>query len=318
MQELFHLIEKVSPTDSTVLILGESGTGKELVAHAIHNQSTRNDEKFMAINCGALPRELIESELFGHEKGSFSGAHQRKIGLIESADNGTLFLDEIGDLPMELQVKILRVLEQKEIRRIGSVDSKKVDVRIIAATNRDLREDIKDGSFREDLYYRLSIMDLTLPPLRERKEDISLLVDHFITTFNQKMNRSVESITPEALKVLLNYHWPGNVRELENVIQRCMILREAGQIQDDDLPANLVPDPASNGSPLFDPQQIPFVKAREAFEHRYLQELLHINDNNVTKSALMAGISRRHLQELMKKFNLRTNGETSPEPEEET
>ncbi|MBD3267639.1 response regulator [bacterium] len=306
MQELFHLIEKVSPTDSTVLILGESGTGKELVAHAIHNQSTRKEEKFLAINCGALPRELIESELFGHEKGAFSGAHQRKIGLFESADEGTVFLDEIGDLPMDLQVKILRVLEQKEIRRIGSVQSKNVDVRILAATNRDLKEDVRDGSFREDLFYRLSIMDLQLPPLRERREDIKPLAEHFITTFNQKMNRSVEGISPDALKMLMNYHWPGNVRELENVIQRCMILRDEGTIQEDDLPKNLVPDIKSTGSPLFDPRQIQFVKAREAFEHEYLKELLQVNNGNVTRSALMAGISRRHLQELMKKFNLRT------------
>jgi two-component system, NtrC family, response regulator PilR len=313
MQDLFHLIRKVAPTDSTVLILGDSGTGKELVAQAIHNQSDRKDEKFMAINCGALPRELIESELFGHEKGSFSGAHQRKIGLFESSDQGSLFLDEIGDLPMELQVKILRVLEQKEIRRIGSVESKKVDVRIIAATNRDLKENVQEGTFREDLYYRLSIMDLHLPTLRERKEDISLLIEHFIKQFNQKMNRSVDGITPGALRVLLDYHWPGNVRELENVIQRCMILRDSGTIESDDLPKNLSPDPQSAGSPLFDPEQITFIKAREAFEHEYLKKLLSVNDSNVTKSALMAGISRRHLQELMKKYSLRSQEQDDEE-----
>ena len=309
MQDLFRLIEKVAPTDSTVLILGESGTGKELVAHAIHNQSNRKDEKFLAINCGALPRELIESELFGHEKGSFSGAHQRKIGLFESADDGTLFLDEIGDLPMELQVKILRVLEEKEIRRIGSVESKKVDVRIIAATNRDLKEDVRKNSFREDLFYRLSIMDINLPPLRNRREDIPLLIDHFIKRLNQKMNRSVEKVSADALRILMEYHWPGNVRELDNVIQRCMILRDLGIIDVDDLPKNLAPDIKSTSSPLFDPGQIPFLKAREAFEHQYLQELLRVNGNNVTRSALMAGISRRHLQELMKKFGLRTEEE---------
>ncbi|MDX9754742.1 MAG: sigma-54 dependent transcriptional regulator [bacterium] len=306
MNDLFFLIEKVAPTDSTVLILGESGTGKELVAHAVHNQSPRKEEKFLAINCGALPRELIESELFGHEKGAFSGAHQRKIGLFEAADEGTVFLDEIGDLPMELQVKILRVLEQKEIRRIGSVESKKVDVRILAATNRDLRDDVKTGSFREDLFYRLSIMDLHLPPLRDRKEDIPALVEHFIRSFNQKMNRSVDGVTPEALRILMNHDWPGNVRELENIIQRCMILRDTGTIQGDDLPPTLLAAPPSVESPLFDPELIPFLKAREAFEHRYLESLLNTNQGNVTRSALMAGISRRHLQELMKKYDLRS------------
>lgn len=311
MQELYRLIEKVAPTDSTVLILGESGTGKELVAKAVHNRSTRKDEKFIAVNCGALPRELIESELFGHEKGSFSGAHQRKMGLIESADGGSLFLDEIGDLPLELQVKILRVLEQKEIRRIGSVNSNSVDVRIIAATNRDLQDDIEAGTFREDLYYRLSIMDIPLPPLRERKEDIPLLADHFITRFNQKMNRSIEGITPDALRVLMNYPWPGNVRELENTIQRCMILRDSGEIQRDDLPAGLSANNKPNYSDIMDPTQISFQKAREIFEQRYLQQLLESNKGNVTQSALMAGLSRRYLQELMKKYGLRTTEENS-------
>ncbi len=306
MQDLFRLIEKVAPTDSTVLILGESGTGKELVARAIHEHSQRKEEKFMAINCGALPRELIESELFGHEKGAFSGAHQRKIGLFEAADNGTLFLDEIGDLPMELQVKILRVLEQQEVRKIGSVKSQEIDVRVIAATNRDLKEDINAGKFREDLFYRLSIMDIQLPPLRERNEDIPLLAENFITKFNQKMNKSVEGITPEAIKILMEYHWPGNVRELENTIQRCMILRESGMIDADDLPKTLLPPAKDEPSFFLNPNHLSFQKAREAFEHRYLDELLRLNEGNVTKSALMAGISRRHLQDLMKKYSLRS------------
>lgn len=305
MQELYRLIEKVAPTDSTVLILGESGTGKELVARALHGKSERKDEKCIAINCGALPRELIESELFGHEKGSFSGAHQRKIGLIESASGGTLFLDEIGDLPMDLQVKILRVLEQKEVRRIGSVESKSVDVRIIAATNRDLREDVQEGQFREDLFYRLAIMDIHLPPLRARKEDIPPLIEHFIKRFNQKMNRSVEGVSPEALRTLMNYGWPGNVRELENVIQRCMILRDQGTIDESDLPSNLKNVSQGPATPFIDPDQLTFQKAREAFEYRYLEQLLKLNNSNVTQSALMAGISRRHLQELMKKYGLR-------------
>ncbi|MGI6456992.1 MAG: sigma-54-dependent transcriptional regulator [bacterium] len=307
MQELYRLIERVAPTDSTVLILGESGTGKELVARALHARSTRRDEKCIAINCGALPRELIESELFGHEKGAFSGAHQRKMGLIESANAGTLFLDEIGDLPMDLQVKILRVIEQKEVRRIGSLESKSVDVRIIAATNRDLRDDIQEGKFREDLFYRLSILELHLPPLRTRKEDIPQLVDYFISRFNQKMNRAITGISPEALRILMDYHYPGNVRELENVIQRAMVLRDQGVIELSDLPANLSAVQQLPATAFIDPSQLSFQKAREAFEHRYLEQLLKINNSNVTQSATMAGMSRRHLQELMKKYNLRSS-----------
>jgi len=311
MQDLFLMIEKVAPTDSTVLILGESGTGKELVAKAIHQQSARKEEKFLAVNCGALPRELIESELFGHEKGSFSGAHQRKLGIIEAADGGTLLLDEIGDLPMELQVKLLRVLEQKEVRRIGSVTSKTVDVRVIAATNRDLKEDVENGTFREDLFYRLSIVDIVLPPLRDRKEDIPMLCDHFISVFNQKMNRSLEGISSDAMRCLMQYHWPGNVRELENTIQRCMVLRETGTIELNDLPKSLTASTQNVSVSLFDPTELTFQKARDAFEHRYLQKLLESNNGNVTKSALMAGISRRHLQDLMKKYGLRTTEESN-------
>jgi len=307
MQELFSLIRKVAPTDSTVLILGGSGTGKELVARAIHSHSNRKDEKFLAINCGALPKDLIESELFGHEKGSFSGAYQRKIGLFESADGGTLFLDEIGELPMELQVKLLRALEQREIRRLGSVSNKPVDVRVVAATNKDLKENVQDGLFREDLYYRLSIIDINLPYLRDRKEDIPQLVEHFITVFNQKMNRSVVSISPEAMKLLMNYSWPGNVRELENMIQRGMVLRESGVIEEGDLPESInAPAPEKKSIAFIDPSELTFQKAREAFEHQYLEQLIKANGGNVTKSAIMAGISRRHLQELMKKYNLRT------------
>ncbi|HOJ62597.1 MAG TPA: sigma-54 dependent transcriptional regulator [bacterium] len=306
MQELYRLIEKVAPTDSTVLILGESGTGKELVARAIHSHSDRKEEKFLAINCGALPRELIESELFGHEKGAFSGAHQRKTGLLESADGGTVFLDEIGDLPLDLQATLLRVLEDKKVRPVGSVTPKPVDFRLIAATNRDLKGDVQAKKFREDLYYRLSIVDIHLPPLRQRNEDIPLLAKHFISRFNQKLNRAVEGISVDALKRLMNYSWPGNVRELENVIQRCMILRESGLIEESDLPQSLMETPAAAvPSPIFDPTQVSFIKAREGFEYEYLQALLRINEGNVTQSALMAGISRRYLQELMKKHGLR-------------
>ena len=302
------MIEKVAPTDSTVLILGESGSGKELVARAIHKQSNRKKANFLAINCAALPKELIESELFGHEKGAFSGAHKQKIGVFEAADGGTLFLDEIGDLPLELQVKLLRVLEQKEIRRVGSVQAKAIDARVIAATNQHLKEKVEEGLFREDLFYRLSIMDLHLPPLRERRDDIPLLTEHFISLLNKKMNRSIEGVDPDAMRVMIEYNWRGNVRELENVIQRCMVLRESGIIQVDDLPSTLSSSSGGETETVFDPARLTFHEARELFEQTYLKELLAANEENVTQSAQMAGISRRHLQELMKKYGLRPNG----------
>lgn len=309
MKTSFRMVEKVAPTDSTVLLLGESGTGKELFARAIHQHSNRRDEKFMAVNCGALPRDLIESELFGHEKGSFSGAHKRKIGLMESANKGTIFLDEIGDLPLELQVKLLRVLESHEVRRVGSVDPINIDVRVVAATNRDLQEDVQNGTFREDLFFRLSIVDLRIPPLRERKDDIPILVNHFIGRFNEKMNRSVSGLSEEVTRAFVQHHWPGNVRELENVVQRCMVLRESGEILMEDLPSTIKAAQDSFQELDENLKELTFQEAKEVFEKRYLKQLLELNEANVTQSAQVAGISRRHLQELMKKYDLRTKEE---------
>ncbi|MFH1739080.1 MAG: sigma-54 dependent transcriptional regulator [bacterium] len=306
MHELYDLIGRVAATDSTVLIMGESGTGKEVVARAIHAQSPRDKKRFVPVNCGALPRDLIESELFGHERGAFSGAHQRRIGLVESADGGTLFLDEIADLPVELQVKILRVIEQKEIRRVGSVTDMKVNVRLLSATNRDLESDVKAGRFREDLYYRLSIVPIRLSPLRERKDDVPLLVQHFLRLFNERMSRRVVGVTPGAFRVLREYSWPGNVRELENTIERAMVLRDEGEICEEDLPPELrrgTPPPESED--YIDQSELTFQQAREAFERSYLESLLKANDNNVTRSAMLAGLSRRHLQELIKKYGLK-------------
>ncbi len=309
MQSCFRMVEKVAPTGSTVLILGESGTGKELFARAIHQHSNRKDEKFMAVNCGALPRDLIESELFGHEKGAFSGAHKRKIGLMESAHKGTIFLDEIGDLPLELQVKLLRVLESHEVRRVGSVEPITIDARVVAATNRDLQDDVQSGTFREDLFFRLSIVDISIPPLRERKDDIPVLIDYFIEKFNDKMNRSVTGISEEVMRAFMQHHWPGNVRELENVVQRCMVLRESGVVQLEDLPSSIKASQETEAPLDIDPQAISLQEAREAFEKKYLKKLLEMNDGNVTQSAQLAGISRRHLQELMKKYGLRPKDE---------
>ena len=304
MQDLYHLIERVAPTDSTVLILGESGTGKELAARAIHLSSPRGKAKFLPVNCGALPRELIESELFGHEKGAFSGANTRKVGLFEAAHGGSILLDEIGDLPLELQVKVLRVLEAKEVRPVGATTAKRVDVRILCATNANLERKVKEGTFREDLFYRLSILPIQLPPLREHREDIAELVEHFIQEGNQRLSRSITGIAKDALRQLMESEWPGNIRELQNTIERCMILCDGSEITLQDLPSpGKRTNPVSNGG-LVDPE-IPFAQARENFERLYLKALLEANDENVTQSANVAGLSRRYLQELIKKHSLR-------------
>ncbi len=230
MQELFRRISKVARTDATVLILGESGTGKELAARAIHEQSDRASKVMVSVNCAAIPDTLIESELFGHEKGAFTGANASRSGLIESADGGTLFLDEIGELPLEAQARLLRFLQEGEIRRVGAVQPRKVDVRLIAATHRDLKNLAKSGQFREDLYYRLYVMELRMPPLRERGQDILRLADRFLDSRCRKLDAGPLSFSPEAREMMLNYSWPGNVRELENAIERAVILADSTQI----------------------------------------------------------------------------------------
>ena len=236
MQEIYTLIEKVAVSKANVMIFGESGTGKELVARAIHYNSDRRDKPIIPINCGAIPENLLESELFGHEKGSFTGAVQQKAGLFEVANGGTLFLDEIGELPPMMQVKLLRVLQEREFRRVGGTKDVKVDVRVVTATNKDLAEAVAKGTFREDLYYRLNVICVTLPPLRERRSDIPLLIEHF---FEKLSGRKEMKIEEKALRRLLDYHWPGNIRELENVIERCVVLGPAEEMTVDCLPAHL-------------------------------------------------------------------------------
>ncbi len=234
LSEVLKKLEQVAKTDSTVLILGETGTGKELIARAVHNISLRRKQPLVKVNCAALPANLIESELFGHEKGAFTGALSKKIGRFELANNGTIFLDEIGDLPLELQSKLLRVLQEGEFERLGSSQTLKVDVRIIAATNRKLEEEVKKGDFREDLYYRLNVFPLNLPPLRERDSDIPLLVNHFISKYSKKIGREILKVPIQIMDALKRYSWPGNVRELENVIERAVILSENGILNVDD------------------------------------------------------------------------------------
>lgn len=229
-------IEQVAPTDASVLILGESGTGKELLARAVHNRGKRRNRPLVKVNCASLPHNLIESELFGHEKGAFTGALAKKIGRFELADKGTIFLDEVGEMPLELQAKLLRVLQEGEFERLGNPHTTKVDVRVIAATNRELEQSVKSGTFREDLYYRLNVFPITSPPLRDRKEDIGILVAHFLKKFSTKMGKTLEKVSQEAMNSLETYHWPGNVRELENTIERAVILAQDSRLTLNDLP----------------------------------------------------------------------------------
>ena len=236
MKEIFHLIQQIAPSRSTVLVMGESGTGKELVSRAIHYQSPRKHYPFITINCAAIPETLIESELFGHEKGAFTNAIERKLGRCEIAHQGTLFLDEIGELSSLTQAKILRFLEEKEFTRVGGSKTIKVDVRLIAATNKDLTQQIKKGEFREDLYYRINVVPIVIPPLRERKEDIPLLIEHFIRKYNDENNKKVKGVSPEVLEWMIRYDWPGNVRELENLIERMVALTPNEYIQPPNCP----------------------------------------------------------------------------------
>jgi formate hydrogenlyase transcriptional activator len=231
LQRVLRQVEVVAPTDSGVLILGETGTGKELIARAIHHQSGRRDRPFIKLNCAAIPSGLLESELFGHERGAFTGAIMRKAGRFEVADKGTLFLDEVGDIPLELQPKLLRVLQEREFERLGSTRTQQVDVRLVAATHRDLKQMVAEGKFRSDLYYRLHVFPLPLPPLRERREDIPLLVRHFVDEYARRMNRRIETIPPHAMEVFTNYSWPGNVRELQNFIERTVILSQGSVLR---------------------------------------------------------------------------------------
>ncbi|MFW6053932.1 MAG: sigma-54-dependent transcriptional regulator, partial [Persicimonas sp.] len=237
MREVFKMVDKVAPTDSSVYIYGESGTGKELVARAIHESSSRKGGPFIRVNCSALAETLLESELFGHEKGAFTGAHKRRLGRFELADGGTIFLDEIGDVSPTIQLKLLRVLQERSFERVGGEETVEVDVRVITATNKDIKEQVETGEFREDLFYRLHIIPITLPALRERRSDIDLLVEHFIDKLAGRTKSEVDGVAPDALEALRSYEWPGNVRELENVMEHALVFAEADKVRIDDLPA---------------------------------------------------------------------------------
>ncbi|MGD2177462.1 MAG: sigma-54 dependent transcriptional regulator [Anaerolineae bacterium] len=311
MQRIAGLVTKVAMSNVTVLLQGESGTGKEVVARAIHNQSPRADELFRPINCAAIPRDLLESELFGFEAGAFTGARRRKKGLLEAADQGTLFLDEIGDMPLKMQAKILRVLETNMFRRIGGTKDIEVDVRFIAASNRDLRMAVKEGILREDLYYRLGVVVITLPPLRERMEDLELFVAAFIKEFDQAIGKSVVGVSDDALRLMRLYDWPGNIREVRNVIERAMVLCDGREIEAVHLPAELgdcygfagglqPPDP-NMGLP---PGGVDLGELVSGLERRCIQDALERTDGNQTKAAELLSISRDQLRYRLDKYAL--------------
>ncbi len=306
--------EQVALTDSTVLIYGETGTGKELLARAIHSSSLRSSGNFVPVNCGAIPKDLLESELFGHEKGSFTGATARRIGRFESAENGTIFLDEIGDMSPDLQVKLLRVLQENVIQRLGSNEEIQVNVRVIAATNQDLNQLVLKGSFRQDLYYRLKVFELRLPALRERIDDIPLLVDHFIRHFNERLNKNITGIEEDALKALCNYDYPGNIRELQNIIQRAMILCKSNTISIDVLPDDIVNANISSAMIINDESlQIPTnndelksakIDIQNKLEKAFLIKLLSDCKGNVSLASRKAKINRSWLTEMIGKHNI--------------
>jgi two-component system response regulator AtoC len=313
MQEIGRQLRKVAAVKTTVLVTGESGTGKELVARALHDHSPRASMPFVAVNCGAIPSELMESELFGHVRGAFTDAVRNKKGLFSEADGGTIFLDEVGELPLPLQVKLLRVLQEEEIRRVGDNRSEKVDVRVIAATVRDLPQQVAKGLFREDLFYRLNVVNLRLPPLRERKGDLEPLAAHFIAKYNLRLNRRIAGIAPDALQLMADYAWPGNVRELENAIERAMVLCEGDTITVEGLPELMV-TPKASGGPA-EPgasaagSDLSIKKASRALEEDLIRRALQKTRGNRTRAAELLEISHRALLYKVKEFGIDPDAE---------
>ena len=305
MQDVFKLVTKVLNNDITVLIHGESGTGKELVARAIHYNGKRKDKPFIVVNCASIPRELLESELFGHEKGSFTGAHQRKLGKFEIANEGTIFLDEVGELELLLQAKLLRVIQEKEFERVGGNELIKTDVRIISATNRELKEAVEKKEFREDLYYRLNSFPINIPPLRQRKGDILILAEHFLKAFDERLERNIKGFTKRALKLIYEYNWPGNIREMENTIERCLIVSEKDMIDIEDLPSHLrSADPIASieysGSLFSDETIIPFEKLKE----ESIRHALKVTNGNIVEAAKKLQLGRATIYRLMERYNI--------------
>ncbi|MCA9473071.1 MAG: sigma-54 dependent transcriptional regulator [Nitrospirales bacterium] len=310
MQALLQQVARVAGTDATVCISGETGTGKEVIARVIHCNSSRANKAFIAVNCAAIPEPLFESELFGHQKGSFTGAYQNKKGLFHTADKGTLFLDEIGEMPLALQGKLLRAIQQREILPIGAQTPTKVDVRILAATNSDLEVAVREGRFREDLYYRIQVVPLWIPPLRERRQDIPSLTQFFLKQSVERMNKPIRGFTPDAMQAMVTYSWPGNVRELENVIERAVVMSPQDMITVDLLPLSSDKSPGTLQ---------PLTEAKEDFEREYLKEILRATDGNISRASQIAGRYRADFYKLLKKYGLHpsdNHGERVPPNEQ--
>ncbi|GJL66964.1 MAG: transcriptional regulator [Nitrospirales bacterium] len=310
MQALLQQVARVAGTDATVCISGETGTGKEVIARVIHCNSSRANKSFIAVNCAAIPETLFESELFGHQKGSFTGAHQTKRGLFQTADKGTLFLDEIGEMPLSLQGKLLRAIQQREVLPIGAQVPTKVDVRILAATNSDLEVAVKEGRFREDLYYRIHVVPLWIPPLRERRQDIPSLTQFFLKQSVARLNKPIRGFTPDAMQAMVTYSWPGNVRELENVIERAVVMSPKDMITADLLPLT----PGTSQGTLQ-----PLTEAKEDFEREYLKDILRATDGNISRASQIAGRYRADFYKLLKKYGLHPSdnqGERVPSGEQ--
>jgi DNA-binding NtrC family response regulator len=304
MQEIFQLIKKVAFTSTNILITGESGTGKELIARSIHRQGNRKNGPFVAINCAAIPSELMESEMFGHEKGAFTGAHTRTIGKFEYANGGTLFLDEVSVLRSDLQAKLLRVLQEREIERIGSNKPIKVDIRVISATNSNLEDAVLRGKFRQDLYFRLNVVPIPIPPLRERREDIPLLAKHFLNKFNTAFNKKIPGFTEKAMEGLTKYHWPGNIRELENLIERIVVLLPGNEVIDlKDIPLEILMDSSQDIQSL-ETEKMGLIKIREAIEKRIILNVLESTKWNQTEAAKILKINRNTLIQKAKQLGI--------------
>ncbi|AKL96729.1 acetoacetate metabolism regulatory protein AtoC [Clostridium aceticum] len=301
IQEILNIVERVASTNATVLILGESGTGKEVIANALHYSSNRKQKPYIKVNCGAIPENLVESELFGYEKGSFTGATARKIGKFEKADGGTIFLDEVGELDLSMQVKLLRVLQEREFERIGGNERVKVEIRVIAATNRDLYKMVEEGSFREDLYYRLNVIPIKLPSLRERKEDIPLLTDYFLQKYSQEVGRKNLVISEEVKKKLLNYQWRGNIRELENVIERMVLLGQGNIITEKDLPYEIIQEEKTEEIYRLPKEGL----CIEELEKNLILQALERTEYNQTKAAQLLGMTRHTLLYRMEKHEIK-------------
>jgi two-component system response regulator PilR (NtrC family) len=307
MQEVFRIVRRIAPTDSTVLIQGESGTGKELIARLVHLSSLRAESNFIAVSCSAFPESLLESELFGHMRGAFTGATNNKKGLLEVADAGTFFLDEVGDISPQMQVKLLRVLEEREIRPVGSTETKKVDVRLISATNRNLEEEVKNGNFREDLFFRLNVIPITLPPLRERRDDIPLLAGFFLARYAAAMKKNVKGFDPMAIETLVHSDWPGNIRELENVVQRAVAMSQGDQI----LLADLFPNGERQKPPADFLGELPaegldLQKRLEQVERHYIEQALARTSGHIGKAAEILGMTFRSIRYRIEKLGIQT------------